>query len=53
MQLLTNDLNTLWGQVGDQRFSTLVGVEYDPDTSEPLSAELLCPLYRHDEVTSV
>ncbi|MFC9140954.1 sigma-70 family RNA polymerase sigma factor [Streptomyces bacillaris] len=53
VQLLTNDLNTLWGQVGDQRFSTLVGVEYDPDTSEPLSAELLCPLYRHDEVTSV
>ncbi|GGW14764.1 MULTISPECIES: sigma-70 family RNA polymerase sigma factor [Streptomyces] len=53
VQLLTNDLNTLWGQVGDQRFSTLVGVEYDPDTSEPLSAELLCPLYRHDEETSV
>ncbi|MCL6737241.1 sigma factor-like helix-turn-helix DNA-binding protein [Streptomyces neyagawaensis] len=49
VQLLANDLNTLWGQVGDRRFSTLVGVEYDPETSEPQSAELLCPLYRHDE----
>ncbi|BBC35434.1 uncharacterized protein SGFS_067280 [Streptomyces graminofaciens] len=49
VHLLANDLNTLWGQVGDRRFSTLVGVEYDPETSEPQSAELLCPLYRHDE----
>ncbi|WP_159773060.1 sigma factor-like helix-turn-helix DNA-binding protein [Streptomyces sp. HM190] len=49
VQLLASDLNTLWGQVGDRRFSTLVGVEYDPETSEPQSAELLCPLYRHDE----
>ncbi|WP_060890701.1 sigma factor-like helix-turn-helix DNA-binding protein [Streptomyces europaeiscabiei] len=49
VQLLANDLNTLWGQIGDRRFSTLVGVEYDPETSEPQSAELLCPLYRHDE----
>ncbi|MFJ2947958.1 sigma-70 family RNA polymerase sigma factor [Streptomyces sp. NPDC087226] len=52
VQLLANDLNTLWGQVGDRRFSTLVGVEYDPETSEPQSVELLCPLYRHDEGTS-
>jgi hypothetical protein len=49
VQLLANDLNALWGQVGDHRFSTLVGVEYDPETSEPQSVELLCPLYRHDE----
>ncbi|WP_225829279.1 sigma-70 family RNA polymerase sigma factor [Streptomyces naphthomycinicus] len=49
VQLLANDLNTLWGQVGDHQFSTLVGVEYDPETSEPRSVELLCPLYRHDE----
>jgi transcriptional regulator with XRE-family HTH domain len=52
VQLLANDLNALWGQVGDARFSTLVGVEYDPETSEPQSVELLCPLYRHDEETS-
>ncbi|MGW4440154.1 sigma-70 family RNA polymerase sigma factor [Streptomyces sp. NPDC004596] len=51
VQLLANDLNTLWGQVGDHGFSTLVGVEYDPETSEPQSVELLCPLYRHDEDT--
>ncbi len=37
------------GQVGEHRFSTLVGVEYDPETSEPRSVELLTPLYRHDE----
>ena len=49
VQLLANDLNTLWGQVGEHLFSTLVGVEYDPETSEPQSVELLCPLYRHDE----
>ncbi|WP_060887262.1 sigma factor-like helix-turn-helix DNA-binding protein [Streptomyces caniscabiei] len=49
VQLLANDLNALWGQVGDHLFSTLVGVEYDPDTSEPQSVELLCPLYRHEE----
>ncbi|AKN70667.1 RNA polymerase subunit sigma-24 [Streptomyces sp. PBH53] len=49
VQLLANDLNTLWGQIGDHQFSTLVGVEYDPETSEPQSVELLCPLYRHDE----
>jgi hypothetical protein len=49
VQLLASDLNALWGQVGDHRFSTLVGVEYDPETSEPQSVELLTPLYRHDE----
>ncbi|MET4659410.1 cell division protein FtsL [Streptomyces sp. PvP037] len=52
VQMLANDLNALWGQVGDRRFSTLVGVEYDPETSEPQSVELLCPLYRHDEEAS-
>ncbi|KOV60246.1 RNA polymerase subunit sigma-24 [Streptomyces sp. NRRL WC-3618] len=49
VQLLASDLATLWGQVGEHRFSTLVGVEYDPETSEPRSYELLTPLYRHDE----
>jgi hypothetical protein len=51
VQLLASDLGALWGQVGDHRFSTLVGVEYDPETSEPRSVELVCPLYRHDEET--
>ncbi|CAM5390751.1 Cell division protein FtsL OS=Streptomyces albaduncus OX=68172 GN=FHS32_003820 PE=4 SV=1 [Streptomyces griseoloalbus] len=49
VHLLTSDLSTLWGQVGERHFSTLVSVEYDPETEEPLSAELLCPLYLHDE----
>ncbi|MEV6191175.1 sigma-70 family RNA polymerase sigma factor [Streptomyces sp. NPDC051920] len=49
VQLLSSDLNSLWGQVGEHRFSTLVGVEYDPESGEPRSVELLCPLYRHDE----
>ncbi|GAA4790546.1 sigma-70 family RNA polymerase sigma factor [Streptomyces ziwulingensis] len=49
VQLLASDLNAVWGQVGEHRFSTLVGVEYDPETSEPRSVELLTPLYRHDE----
>ncbi|MEW2113800.1 sigma-70 family RNA polymerase sigma factor [Streptomyces sp. NPDC005474] len=49
VQMLASDLATLWGQVGEHRFSTLVGVEYDPETSEPRSYELLTPLYRHDE----
>ncbi|MEH0545510.1 sigma-70 family RNA polymerase sigma factor [Streptomyces sp. B21-105] len=49
VQLLASDLNALWGQVGDHRFSALVGVDYDPETSEPQSVELLTPLYRHDE----
>jgi hypothetical protein len=52
VQLLVSELNSLWGQVGDRRFSTLVGVEYDPETSEPRSVELVCPLYRHDEETA-
>ncbi|MFF5828834.1 sigma-70 family RNA polymerase sigma factor [Streptomyces bacillaris] len=52
VQLLASELNSLWGQVGDCRFSTLVGVEYDPETSEPRSVELVCPLYRHDEETA-
>jgi cell division protein FtsL len=52
VQLLASELNPLWGQVGDRRFSTLVGVEYDPETSEPRSVELVCPLYRHDEETA-
>ncbi|MFF8098272.1 sigma-70 family RNA polymerase sigma factor [Streptomyces sp. NPDC016640] len=52
VQLLSSELNSLWGQVGDRRFSTLVGVEYDPETSEPRSVELVCPLYRHDEETA-
>ncbi|MGW1276847.1 sigma-70 family RNA polymerase sigma factor [Streptomyces tsukubensis] len=52
VQLLSSDINALWGQVGDRPFSTLVGVEYDPVTGDPRSVELLCPLYHHEEPTA-
>ncbi|MBB6346192.1 hypothetical protein FHU36_002701 [Nonomuraea muscovyensis] len=49
VHLLQTEIATLWGQVGDKRFSTVVGVEYDPATGEPVKAELASPLYRHEE----
>ncbi|MCX9192094.1 RNA polymerase subunit sigma-24 [Carbonactinospora thermoautotrophica] len=49
VHLLATEIGTLWGQVGTRRFSTVVGVEYDQDTHEPLRVELLTPLYRHEE----
>ncbi|MFC4012990.1 sigma factor-like helix-turn-helix DNA-binding protein [Nonomuraea purpurea] len=49
IQLLANETATLWGQVHDHRFSTVVAVEYDPATGEPVSVELASPLYRHEE----
>ncbi|MBL1065281.1 sigma factor-like helix-turn-helix DNA-binding protein [Streptomyces sp. 7-21] len=52
VHLLTSDLGKLWEEAGEQHFSTLVGVAYDPRTEEPRSVELLCPLYLHDEVTA-
>lgn len=48
VHLLVNDLAALFGRVGTNAFSTLVGVEFDPDTHEPRDVELLTPLYRHD-----
>ena len=50
VQLLTTDIGSLWGQVIDRQFSTVVGVEYDAETHEPESTELLTPLYVHEEV---
>jgi hypothetical protein len=47
--LLTNDISSLWGQVGAEPFSVVVGVDYAPDTHEPVKTELLTPLYRHDQ----
>ena len=46
--LLTSDVGSLWGQVGTQPFSVVIGVDYDPDTHEPRKTEFLTPLYRHD-----
>ncbi|MGI5493638.1 sigma-70 family RNA polymerase sigma factor [Microtetraspora malaysiensis] len=49
VQLITTEIATLWGQAGDGRFSAVVGVEYDPETGEPVTAELASPLYRHED----
>lgn len=48
VHLLVDDLGPLFGKVGTSGFSTLVDVEYDPETHDPLHVELLTPLYRHD-----
>ncbi|MEU0479352.1 helix-turn-helix transcriptional regulator [Streptosporangium sp. NPDC006013] len=49
VDLLTSEIATIWGQVGDQRFSTVVSVEYDPDSGEPVRTKLDSPLYRHED----
>lgn len=47
--LLTSDIGTLWGQVGTEPFSVVVGTDFDPTTHEPGKTRLLTPLYRHDQ----
>lgn len=47
--LLTSDIGSLWGQVGTEPFSVVVGVDFDPETHEPGTTELLTPLYRHGQ----
>lgn len=46
---LNGEVASLWGQVGSERFSVLVRSTYDPDTGLPQSAELITPVYRHDQ----
>jgi hypothetical protein len=48
VHLLASDLAALWGRVGKHGFSTLVSVDYDPDSHEPTNVSLVTPLYRHD-----
>lgn len=52
VHLLTTDIGSLWGQVGNDRFSVVVGTEYTADTHEPVRTELLSPIYRHDEASA-
>lgn len=52
VHLLTTDIGSLWGQVGGERFSVVVGTEYDPTTHEPVRTELLTPLYRHHDAAA-
>jgi hypothetical protein len=47
VQLLASELTRLYEQVGTGEFSTLVGVDYDPASHEPVSVQLLTPLYAH------
>lgn len=47
IHFLSTDIGTLWGQVGGDRFSVVIGTAYDPDTHEPSRTELLTPVYRH------
>ena len=47
--LLASDIGSLWGQVGAELFSGVMGVYFDPDIHEPVKTELLTPLYRLDQ----
>ncbi|MEV4247449.1 hypothetical protein AB0J63_29035 [Streptosporangium canum] len=49
VDLLTSEIAPVWGQVGENRFPAVVGVEYDPAIGEPVRAEPASPLYRHEE----
>ncbi len=49
VHLITTEITSLYRQVGAGQFSTLIGVEYDPDTREPVEVQLLTPLYEHEE----
>jgi hypothetical protein len=49
VHLITTEITSLYDQVGAGPFSTVVGVDYAPDANEPVSVELLTPLYRHQE----
>lgn len=48
VHLITSEIENLYRQVGTERFSALVGVDYDPDTNEPVNVQLLTSLYGHD-----
>jgi hypothetical protein len=47
--LITTEITSLYEQVGAGQFSTLVGVGYEPDANEPVNAQLLTPLYKHEK----
>lgn len=50
VRLLATRLATLHERAGTRRFSTLIGVRYDRSTGEPVDADLLTPVFRHDPV---
>jgi len=48
VHFLTNEISTLWGQLGGSQFSTVIGTDYDAGSGEPIRTSLLTPIYRHD-----
>jgi hypothetical protein len=48
VQFLTNDLADLHEKAGDGAFSTLLQVDYDPETHEPTDTKMITPVYRHE-----
>ncbi|HEY5988446.1 MAG TPA: hypothetical protein VIV12_19020 [Streptosporangiaceae bacterium] len=47
--LITTEITSLYEQVGAGQFSTPVGVDYEPDANEPVNAQLLTPLHKHEK----
>ncbi|GLW31877.1 sigma factor-like helix-turn-helix DNA-binding protein [Actinoplanes regularis] len=45
VQLLCNNLAEVYSATNGEDFSVLVGTEYDPDSQEPLSVEILTPYH--------
>lgn len=48
IRLLATRLATLHERAGNHLFSVLIAVRYDRSTGEPVDADLLTPVYRHE-----
>ena len=49
VHLLTTKLVDLYAELGTANFSTIVGTEFDHDTHEPITVELMTSLHRLEE----
>lgn len=49
VRLISEQITQLHAEVGNRNFSTLIGTDYHPHTSEPLRVHRLTPLYRQEE----
>ncbi|MBO0855138.1 MAG: hypothetical protein J2P18_15400 [Nocardia sp.] len=52
VRLLATRLATLHERADARPFSAVVGVRYDRGTGEPLEADLLTPIYRHERLST-
>ncbi|MEV0295258.1 hypothetical protein [Nocardia sp. NPDC050710] len=52
IRLLATRLATLHERAANHLFSVLIAVRYDRSTGEPIDADLLTPVYRHDPTDS-